>query len=122
MQVNPVDEYINRYEGTQKEWLLTFVTFMREHFPGTQEKISYQMPMFKFGKQYIAFSIAQDHFSFHTVDFDMVEELKGLLPKAKFGKGCAKVKFSDKAAIPILFDMVKKIVERSKVGAGKETH
>ncbi len=112
--MKPVDEYIGRFDGVQKEWLQTFVAFMREHFPGAQEKISYQMPMYKFGKQYIAFSVAQDHFSFHTVDFDMVEELKKLLPKAKFGKGCAKVKFGDKAAIPVLFEMAKKIVERSE--------
>ncbi len=118
--MKPVDEYIGRFDGVQQEWLATFVAFMREHFPDAQEKISYQMPMFKFGKQYIAFSIAQDHFSFHTVDFEMVEALKGLLPEAKFGKGCAKVKFGDKAVMPVLFDMAKRIVERSRSSAGKE--
>jgi uncharacterized protein YdhG (YjbR/CyaY superfamily) len=121
MTLNPVDEYIAQFEGVKKEWLQTFVAFMREHFPGAEEKISYQMPMFKFGKQFIGFSVAQDHFSFHTVDFEMVEALKALLPKAKFGKGCAKVKYGDKAAIPVLFDMAKRIVERSKAGASKGT-
>lgn len=87
---------------------------MRESFPNVQEKISYQMPTYKFNRQYIAFSIAKDHFSFHTLDFEMIEELKALLPKVKFGKGCAKVKYSENAAIPILLDMCIKIVDRSK--------
>lgn len=112
--MDTVNDYINSFEGVKKEWLTTFVTFMRENFPNVQEKMSYQMPTYKFNGKYIAFSIAKDHFSFHTLDFEMIEELKVLLPKAKFGKGCAKVKYNDNAAITILFDMCRKIVDRSK--------
>lgn len=109
-----VDDYINSFEGPKKEWLTTMVTFMRETFPEVQEIISYQMPTYKFNGKYIAFSVANDHFSFHSLDFEMIEELKDLLPKAKFGKGCAKLKYTAKESIPILFDMCRKIVERSK--------
>ena len=112
--MNAVDDYINRYEGVKKEWLTIFVTFMRENFPGVQEIISYQMPTYKFNRNYIAFSIAKDHFTYHSLDFEMIEALKNLLPKAKFGKGSAKVNYNDRAAIPILFEMSRKIVERSK--------
>lgn len=112
--MDTVNDYINSFEDMKKEWLTTFVTFMRESFPNVQENISFQMPTYKFNKLYIAFSAAKDHFSFHTLDFEMIEELKVLLPKAKFGKGCAKVKYNDKEAIPILFDMCKKIIDRSK--------
>jgi uncharacterized protein YdhG (YjbR/CyaY superfamily) len=112
--MDTVTEYINSFDGVKKEWLNTFVTFMRENFPEIPEKISYQMPMFKFNGQYIAFSVAQDHFSFHTLDFEMIEELKTLLPRVKFGRGCAKIKFTDKDAIPLLFEMCKKIVNRNK--------
>jgi uncharacterized protein YdhG (YjbR/CyaY superfamily) len=110
-----VDDYVNSFEGEKKEWLTTFVTFMRENFPAIQETISYQMPMYKFNRNYIAFSIAKDHFTFHSLDFEMIEALKKLLPKAKFGKGSAKINYNDKAAIPVLFEMSKRIVERSKV-------
>lgn len=112
--MNTIDEYINRYEGEKKEWLSTFVAFMRENFPEAKEVISYQIPTYKFNKQYIAFSVAKEHFSFHTIDFEMIEELKGLLPKAKFGKGCANVKYGDKEAIPILFEMSRRIVDRNR--------
>jgi uncharacterized protein YdhG (YjbR/CyaY superfamily) len=112
-----VDEYVNSFEGEKKEWLVTFVTFMRENFPELQETIFYQMPAYKFNRSYIAFSVAKDHFTYHSLDFEMIEALKSLLPRAKFGKGSAKVSYSDRAAIPILFDMSTKIVERSKAGA-----
>ena len=112
--MNTVNDYLSRFDGIQNEWLLTFITFMRENFPNIQETISYQMPTYKFNGIYIAFSVAKDHFTFHTLDFEMIEEFKLQLPNSKFGKGCAKVKYNDKAAIPILFDLCKKIVDRSE--------
>jgi uncharacterized protein YdhG (YjbR/CyaY superfamily) len=108
-----VDEYVNSFEGEKKEWLATFITFMRENFPEIPEIISYQMPMFKFNRMYVAFSVAKDHFTFHTLDFEMIDELKNLLSKAKFGKGSAKVSYADKESIPILFDMIRKIIARN---------
>lgn len=117
---NTVDEYINNFDGEKKEWLSTFVTFMRENYPEIAEVISYQMPMFKFNGTYIAFSVAKDHFTYHSLDFEMIEELKNLLPKAKFGKGSAKVNYSDREYIPILFDMSRRIVERSKTLKAKK--
>lgn len=119
--MSTVNDYVNSHEGLQREWLATFVDFMRTTFPDLQETISYQVPTFKFDGQYIAFSVAQDHFTFHTLDFDMIEELKTVLPKAKFGKGSAKVKYDDKEAIPILFAMAKRIVERNRANPKKKT-
>jgi uncharacterized protein YdhG (YjbR/CyaY superfamily) len=107
-----VNEYVNNYEGEKKEWLVTFITYMRENFPDISEVISYQIPTYKFNHTYIAFSIAKEHFTFHTLDFEMIEELKTLLPRAKFGKGSAKVKFDDHDSIPILKKMIHKIVKR----------
>jgi len=115
--MDKVDDYINQFDNEQKEWLTTFVTFMRENYPNLPEIISYQMPTYKFNRTYIAFSVAKDHFSFHTLDFEMIEELKQQLPRAKFGKGCAKVKYSDRESIPILFEMSRKIIDRSKAAA-----
>lgn len=112
----PVDDYVNRFDGEKKEWLTTMIRFMRQQFPDLRETISYQMPMYRFVDQYIAFSVAKDHFTFHTLDFEMIEELKSLLPHARFGKGSAKIRFSERASIPILFDVCKRIVARHSAG------
>lgn len=114
--MNAVDEYVNRFEGEKKEWLTTMISFMRRDFPELKETIFYQMPAYRFDDQYIAFSVAKDHFSFHTLDFEMIEELKRLLPKAKFGRGSAQIKYTDRAAIPVLTAMCRKIVARSRNG------
>ncbi|MBC2079538.1 hypothetical protein HCA99_09980 [Listeria booriae] len=114
-------ETVNQYMADlemdeQRQWTAKFVTFMRENYPDFEEKISYQIPTFKFGKQYIAFSNAKTHFSVHTLDFELVSEMKNRLPNAKFGKGCVKVKFKDEDAIPVIFDFCREIVARNQVG------
>jgi uncharacterized protein YdhG (YjbR/CyaY superfamily) len=108
-----VDDYVGRFDGDKKEWLTTMIGYMRKNHPSLEEIISYQIPTYKFDGQYIAFSVAKEHFTFHTLDFEVIEELKSLLPKAKFGKGSAKVPFSDRAAIPVLFEACERIIERS---------
>lgn len=117
--VTTVDEYVNSFDGVKKDWLLTFVNFMRENYPEIPERISYQIPMWKLNQQYVAFSVAKEHFTFHTLDFEMIEELKSLLPGAKFGKGSAKIPYEDRAARQVLFDMIRKIMERSRTGQAK---
>lgn len=115
--VDTVEEYMAELEtDEQRKWTMTFVSFIRENYPDFEEKISYQIPTFKFGKQYIAFSNAKTHFSVHTLDFELVLEMKERLPHAKFGKGCVKVKFEDDDAIPELFKFCREIVVRNQIG------
>jgi uncharacterized protein YdhG (YjbR/CyaY superfamily) len=114
-RMNPVDAFVESYEGEKREWLRLFVDHMRTHYPQATEVISYQIPTFKLNKIYIAFSVAKTHFSFHTLDFEVIEGLKVRLPEAKFGKGCAKVKYSDQEAIPILLETCAIIMERSQM-------
>jgi len=114
--MTPVDDYIRRYDGEQREWLSTMVGYMRKKHPHLQEIISYRIPTYKFDGQYIAFSVAKDHFTFHTLDFEVIKELKELLPKAKFGKGSAKIPFGHRDSIPILFEACDKIIARSSYG------
>jgi uncharacterized protein YdhG (YjbR/CyaY superfamily) len=112
--MDPIDEYMERFDGEKREWLHTFVGYMRKTHPEIPGGISYQMPMFKFNGMYVAFSAASDHFTFHTLDFDMIEELKSLLPKAKFGKGSAKVPYHDRTAVAILFSSIEKVIGRNR--------
>ncbi|MBW8382635.1 MAG: hypothetical protein K0M69_08975 [Youngiibacter sp.] len=112
--MDPIDEYMERFDGEKREWLQTFVGYMRKNHPEIPGRISYQMPMFKFNGTYVAFSAAIDHFTFHTLDFEIIQELKSLLPKAKFGKGSAKVPYYDKAAVDILFSSIEKVIGRNR--------
>ncbi len=65
-----------------------------------------QCPMYKFKESnldgYVMFTANKHHFSVHTLDFNLIEGMKALLPRAQYGKGCVKVKYSDRDAIPFL--------------------
>ncbi len=110
--IDTIQDYTAQFEGAPREWLDVFIRFMEQNYPHIPGKISYQIPMYRFSGTYIAFSVAKTHFTFHTLDFERIEDLKTLLPKStKFGKGSAKIRFSETAAQPALLHMCSKIIE-----------
>ena len=117
--MDTIKDYIDLYEGQQRDWLVEFTNYMEKEFPNIPGAIWFKMPTYKFDDTYIAFSIAKTHFTFHTLDFDCIIELKSQLPKASFGKGCAKVKYTDTDAKAVLFQMCHQIVEKHS-GEGKK--
>ena len=113
---NTIEDYINGCNETQKQWLVKMLDYVREKHPNLQETISYQMPTFKWNKNYISFSVATNHISLHSLDFELVVMAKEWFPKAKFGKGCVKVAYSDQEYLPELYKLCDRIIERSVMG------
>lgn len=111
-----VDEYTSQLTGDAKEWTTMFVEHMRKHYPQLEEVISFKMPTYKLGsgsnRNYIAFGIAQHHFSLHTTDFEYIVQLKTKLKHGGKGKGCVNVKFTSNDEIDILFLAIHDIYER----------
>lgn len=95
-------EYIESIPSPGKEWLEEFHEYMKTEHGEFQPVMFRQRPMFKVGKSYLMFTAAKEHFTLHTLNFDLIEEVKAKLPRASFGKGSVKVKFSDVEAKPIL--------------------
>lgn len=95
-------EYVETLSGPGCEWLAEFLQYMGSRHPDITPVMFRQRPMFKIGKSYVMFTVAKEHFTLHTLNFDLVEGLKAILPKAEFGKGSVKVKFSDTIAKPVL--------------------
>ena len=114
--ITTVEEYVNSCNATQKHWLVQLLEYMRATFPDIQETISYQIPTFKWNKNYIAFSVASKHIALHSLDFELVAQSKTWFPKAKFGKGCVKVAYTDHEYLPELYKLCDKIVGRSVMG------
>lgn len=109
--VKTVDEYIGTLAEPGRAWVQEFVGFMRREYPGVSEGISYQIPTYKVGNTYVAFSTAKAHFTFHTLDFARLERLKEELPDIRFGKGSAKVPYDCEEAKPALFAAARDIIE-----------
>lgn len=94
--------YIDSIEGPGKAWLEEFHEYMRTRYPDIQPTMFRQRPMFKVGKSYVMFTVAQKNFTVHTFNFDLIEQWKEKFPKASFGKGSIQVKFTDTEAKPVL--------------------
>jgi len=112
--MNQVDKYIAALEGTKQEWVSELVYFMREVYRDIPETFDYKMPTYKGDVFYIAFAAWKNYFSFYTSDVRVLSLIKDLSPTAKLGKGCAKLKYSDQAAVEMLTDVIKEIVDYHK--------
>lgn len=108
-----VQEYVDSLNGQGKEWLVEFLSYMNETHSHLKPIMYRQRPMFKVGKSYVFFTVAKTHFTIHTLNFEIIEEMKKVLPTSAFGKGCVKVKFSNFEAKPLLKEMCDKIVVKN---------
>ena len=90
-------EYLDTLESDAKDWLNEFFTYMGKKHKKQSITMFRQRPMYKkeenYLKGYLMFTANPKHFAVHTLYFDIVEEMKSILPEADFGKGCVKVKY-----------------------------
>ncbi len=108
-------EYADSLDEAGKSWLTEFLQYMDEAHGDIPPIMFRQRPMFKVGQSYVLFSVAKTYFTVHTLNFDLIETLHDTLPRASFGKGCVKVKFSDDAAKPILKALIDEIVRLNQL-------
>lgn len=104
------DEYLQTLDDDGKTWLKEFLDYMDVKYPELKFVMFRSRPMYKVGKSYVLFSVAKTHFTVHTLDFDLIEEMKELLPTADFGKGCVKTKFKYTDAKPMIKLLCDKVV------------
>ncbi len=112
-----VDELLAKQEGQALEWLTVFVSHMRKTYPQLEEVVSFQMPTYRLGeganRHYISFSVAKEHFSLHTMDFDYIVSLRERLKTPGKGKGCVNVKYTAVTERDVLFAAIDEIVART---------
>jgi hypothetical protein len=95
--INTPEEYLDTLDGDAKEWLSEFYKYMEKKHKQYSVIMFRQRPMYKketnYLKGYLMFTANPKHFSVHTLYFDIIEEMKTILPEAEFGKGCVKIKY-----------------------------
>lgn len=109
--MNKVDEYARSTEGVKNEWLTALITFMREAYPEISETFDHKMPTYHGDGFYVAFAARKNYFSFFTDDVRVLSLIKDMLPGTSLVKGCARVKYSEDAAVEVLIDATKEIVD-----------
>lgn len=117
--VTTVEEYLDSLDEPARTWVSEFVDDTATRYPSVPLVMFRQRPMFKFGTSYqqgyVMFTAARTHFTVHSVEFDLIDELRTRLPRAGFGKGSVKVRFTDVAAKPVLREHVAQVMARHGV-------
>jgi len=109
--VNKVDEYVRSFNGVKNEWLTSLVSYMREAYPDISETLDHKKPTYQGDSFYVAFAAQKNYFSFYTDDLRVLPLIKDLLHGTSLGKGCARVKYSENAAVEVLIDVTKEVVD-----------
>lgn len=105
------EEYLQSLDSPGQAWLGEFLTYMSDRHRQLAPIMFRQRPMYKIGKSYVLFSVAKEHFTVHTLNFDLIEALRTALPGADYGKGCVKVRFEHAGAKPALRDLIDRVVQ-----------
>lgn len=107
---NPVDAYINRFDGEVKARLLKMRELIRAEVPDAEESISYGMPGYKLnGKPVVYFAGYEHHVGFYATP-NGHEAFKDEFSKYKQGKGS--VQFPNNQPLPV--DLVRRVVQYRK--------
>jgi uncharacterized protein YdhG (YjbR/CyaY superfamily) len=107
-------EYLESLDDNGREWLTEFFNYMSEKYPEYPITMFRQRPMYKkensYLKGYLMFTASKSHFAIHTLQFDIIEEMKSILSGAQYGKGCVKIKYKDVDKITALKEMCDKVI------------
>ncbi|MFB0917942.1 MAG: hypothetical protein QMB63_02580 [Clostridiaceae bacterium] len=110
-----VKAYLNAiHDEEKKEDVLFFLNYMRLNHPEIIPVISYGIPMYKLeGKQrYVAFSNASNHYTFHSTDFDIIDELRSKIKGSGKGKGSVQLKYGMDEYRDLIIEAIETIVKR----------
>ncbi len=102
-----VDEYISRYPPNYRKALEGIRKIIREAAPEAEERISYQMPAYKYNGWLVYFAGFKDHCSLFVASLSLMGKLKKDLEPYE-AKG-ATIHFTPERPLPASF--VRKIVK-----------
>ena len=104
---NLIDAYIARQPGETQPVLQRVRRIIRKALPEAEETISYQIPTYKLGGQYVVYFAGwKEHWSLYPVTEPVSEELGSELASYKLSKGTVRFPLAD----PVPAKLVERIV------------
>ena len=100
-----MDDYINKYDGTTKEYLLIIKNIIKEIIPDAKEVISYNMPTFKLNDNAVYFAACKGYIGFYPTN-KPIEVFKDRLTDYKTTKRSIHFKLDEKLPIELIKDIV----------------
>jgi hypothetical protein len=116
--VDTPQDYLDTLDEPARSWVADLVAYA-ERRSGIDAVLFRSRPMVKLGRTYpegyVLVTAAKAHGTVHAIDFDLVDEMRTILPRAAFGKGSVKVPYDDAAAVPELRAFVDRVLVRHGV-------
>src|SRR4051812_36866795 len=116
MSAESPEEYIAAQSPEAQEWLREFHAYVSQHYPSVPLIMFRGVPMFRFGDSYlqgyVMFTATKKEMSAHAIDFDLVDLAKATVGGSQPGKGCVKVKYTDTASKPVVYELVDAVMAR----------
>ncbi|HCP15256.1 MAG TPA: hypothetical protein DIT32_05750 [Peptococcaceae bacterium] len=103
--VESIDDYISQFSPEIQEILQTLRNVIREAAPGSEEKISYQMPTFYLYGNLVHFAAYENHIGFYPAPSG-IETFKHELSGYKSAKGSVQFPI----AKPLPYELIRRIV------------
>jgi uncharacterized protein YdhG (YjbR/CyaY superfamily) len=104
--MSEVEKYILQFEPNVQEKLNLLRQLFFEVLPNTQESISYKIPAYKVGKDYLYFAAYKNHIGFYPIY--NLEEINDEISKykAKNTKGSLHFKLNEPLPIKLIKDII----------------
>lgn len=97
--IEQIKNYISDIPKDKSGWIIQLVEYININYPTIDESFKYKMPTYNSKYNYLAFACQKNYFSFYTHDKNVLSVLASILPKAKLGKGCIRIKYSQEYAL-----------------------
>ena len=114
----PID-YINSLKEPGKSWLVELLEYLDTKHPQLVSLMYRQRPMYKVGSSYLYITVSQSFISIHSIDEDILAEMKRVHPKARIGKQYLKLKLTEPETKPIMYELCDSIVKKHGRAAQK---
>jgi len=115
IQAGSVDEYIGRQPEPFQESLREIRAIIQSEIPAAEERISYQIPCFKYLYMLVGFGVTKNACSLYTMNPDLVAKMKDELKGVKYSG--ATIHFPPGEPLPEM--LIRKIV-RTRVKENEE--
>lgn len=109
-----IGDYLNQFEGIQKEKIQEFYLLIKTNFPHLKEKMAWRMPTFYDRKIILSFAAHKHHLGLSPGP-EVISHYQNRLENYTITKGSIHVEYDQRIDKDLIFDIVKYNIEHQGV-------
>ena len=109
-----IEEYIKNSKEEARPFLSEIFNYISETYPYLTPQLLYSLPGYKLNNNYLIIGANKSYLSIHTRDFDAVKNSDIYFKNISKGKGCIRIKYSQKENLLPLKKYIDNIILKSE--------